>query len=210
MGGGLLRKVLPPNLPHERRRAQLPKHQARGREGRGEKPIMDERKGAVTFQSQPLTLLGNEIHVGQVAPDFAALDSDLHPVTLSAFSGRIVILSSVPSLDTPVCDAQTRRFNQEAAALGSDVAILTISMDLPFAQARWCAAAGVEAVKTLSDHRHAAFGETYGVLIKELRLLARAAFVIDRQGLVRHAQIVSEITDEPDYEAVLQAVRELA
>jgi thiol peroxidase len=116
----------------------------------------------------------------------------------------------VPSLDTPVCDAQTRRFNAEAASLGDDVVILTVSMDLPFAQARWCGAAGIDAVVTLSDHREAAFGEAYGVLIRELRLLTRAVFVVDREGTIRYRQIVKEITDEPDYDAPLQAVRLLA
>jgi len=170
---------------------------------------MEERPGVITFQEQPLTLLGNEVRVGDAAPDFTATGTDLGPVTLSEHRGKVVILSSVPSLDTPVCDAQTRRFNAEAAALGDDVKILTISMDLPFAQARWCGMAGVDAVKTLSDHRDAAFGRAYGVLIKELRLLARAVFVVDRSGTLRCVQVVGEITDEPDYEAVLRAVREL-
>lgn len=170
---------------------------------------MNERKRAITFEGQPLTLLGEEVRLNQTAPDATVLDNTLNPVGVSDFRGKIVILSSVPSLDTPVCDAQTRRFNVEAAALGDDVKILTISMDLPFAQARWCGMAGVDAVKTLSDHRDAAFGRAYGVLIKELRLLARAVFVVDRSGTIRHVQVVAEITDEPDYEAALKAVREL-
>jgi len=170
---------------------------------------MNERKRAITFEGQPLTLLGEEIRLNQTAPDATVLDNTLNPVGVSDFRGKIVIVSSVPSLDTPVCDAQTRRFNVEAAALGDDVKILTISMDLPFAQARWCGMTGVDAVKTLSDHRDAAFGRAYGVLIKELRLLARAVFVVDRSGIIRHVQVVAEITDEPDYEAALRAVREL-
>ena len=170
---------------------------------------MNERKRAITFEGQPLTLLGEEIRLNQTAPDATVLDNTLNPVGVSDFRGKIVIVSSVPSLDTPVCDAQTRRFNVEAAALGDDVKILTISMDLPFAQARWCGMTGVDAVKTLSDHRDAAFGRAYGVLIKELRLLARAVFVVDRSGTIRCVQLVGEITDEPDYEAVLRAVREL-
>ena len=171
---------------------------------------MNERTGVITFKGGPLTLVGDEVRIGDRAADFTALDGDLNSVSLSEFGGKTIVISVVPSLDTPVCDIQTRRFNQEAAALGEGVVILTISMDLPFAQARWCGAAGVERVKTLSDHRDAAFGRAYGVLIKELRLLARAVFVVDRDGVVRHAQIVGEITDEPDYDAALGAVRDLA
>ncbi len=171
---------------------------------------MTDRKGAVTFQGRPLTLTGGELAVGDPAPAAALLANDLTEVNLSDFRGKVCVLSVVPSLDTPVCDAQTRRFNAEAAALGGDVVILTVSMDLPFAQGRWCGAAGIDAVVTLSDHRDAAFGEAYGVLIPELRLLTRAVFVVDREGSIRYIQIVGEITDEPDYNAVLQAVRELA
>jgi thiol peroxidase len=151
--------------------------------------------------------VGDEVSVGTEAPDFQALNNDLQPVSLSQFKGKVVVLSSVPSLDTPVCDMETRRFNQEAENLGDDVVILTLSMDLPFAQKRWCGAAGVTRVITLSDHRDASFGQAYGVLIKELRLLARAVFVVDREGVVRHVQLVKEIAEEPDYAAVLEAVR---
>jgi len=133
----------------------------------------------------------------------------MSPVKLSAFRGKVLIISSVPSLDTSVCDTETRRFNEESQRLGDNVAVLTISMDLPFAQKRWCGAAGIKNVRTLSDYRAAAFGETYGVLIDELRLLARAVFVVDRQGIVRYIQIVEEIAHEPDYEAVLKVVKEL-
>lgn len=168
---------------------------------------MAERPGAVTMRGAPLTLVGEEVTVGSAAPDFQALNNDLQPVRLSDFKDKVVVLSSVPSLDTPVCDMETRRFNQEAEKLGDDVMVLTISMDLPFAQKRWCGAAGVEHVITLSDHRDAAFGKAYGVLIKELRLLARAVFVVDKEGVVRHAQLVKEIAEEPDYAAVLQAVQ---
>lgn len=168
---------------------------------------MKERTDTVTLQARPLTLVGNEVRVGEAAPDFAVLDAELNAVRLSEFRGKTVVISAVPSLDTPVCDAQTRRFNQEAAALGDDVVILTISMDLPFAQDRWCAAAGINAVRTLSDHRDAAFGKAYGVLIKELRLLARAVFVVDPEGVLRYARIVPEMTDEPDYQAALAAIR---
>ncbi len=169
---------------------------------------MTERSGAVTFQGNPLTLLGNEVRPGEKAPDFAALDNSLAPVNLSSYSGKVLVLSSVPSLDTPVCDMETRRFNSEAASLGSDVVILTISMDLPFAQKRWCGAAGVTHVTTLSDHKDASFGMNYGVLIKELRLLARAVFVVDRGGMVRYVELVKEVTHEPDYDAALKAVAE--
>ena len=169
---------------------------------------MSERPGAVTFHGNPLTLLGQEIKVGDTAPEFEALDNSLAPVKLSAFQGKVVIISAVPSLDTPVCDLETRRFNAEAAKLGQEVVILTISMDLPFAQKRWCGAAGVTHVTTLSDHKDAAFGLAYGVLIKELRLLTRAVFVVDRKGVVRYVELVREITHEPDYDAALTAVKE--
>lgn len=171
---------------------------------------MAERSGATTFKGNPLTLLGHEIKVGDQAPDVTALGNDLSPVTLSAYRGKTVIVSTVPSLDTPVCDTETRRFNKEAAGLGNDVAILTISMDLPFAQGRWCGAAGIDKVKTLSDHRDAAVGNGFGVLIKELRLLARAIFVIDKQGIIRYVQLVKEMTSEPNYDEVIAAVKKLA
>jgi len=170
---------------------------------------MSERKGIITFQGNPLTLLGNEPKVGQKAPEFQCLDNGLAPVALSSFRGKVCILTSVPSLDTPVCDLETRRFNEEAANLGGDVQVITLSMDLPFAQARWCGAAGVSRVKTLSDHRDAGYGLAYGVLIKELRLLTRAVFVVDKEGVLRYSQVVKEITKEPDYDAVLSAVKKL-
>jgi thiol peroxidase len=147
--------------------------------------------------------------VGDRAPDFTVLDNNLSPVNLAAYKGKVCVLSSVPSLDTPVCDMETRRFNQEASGLGSNVAILTISMDLPFAQKRWCGSAGVDKVVTLSDHRDASFGTSYGVLIKELRLLARAVFVLDRAGVIQYVEIVKELTQEPNYQAVLSAVKKL-
>jgi thiol peroxidase len=168
---------------------------------------MAERFGAITFQGNPLTLLGNEVKVGGKAPDFELLDNGLSPVKLSSYLGKVVVVSSVPSLDTPVCDLETRRFNDEAGKLGDGVVVLTVSMDLPFAQKRWCGAAGVNHVKTLSDHREANFGLGYGVLIKELRLLARAVFVVDGGGTLRYAELVKEITHEPDYDAALNAVK---
>jgi len=170
---------------------------------------MGERSGIITMKGNPLTLVGNEVKVGDPAPDVGVLNNDLSPVKLSSYRGKVCVISSVPSLDTPICDIETRRFNEEAAKLGSDVVILTISMDLPFAQKRWCGATGVDRVLTLSDHRDAAFGEAYGVLIKELRLLARAVYVVDGDGVVQYIQIVNELTNEPDYGAVLDAVRKL-
>ena len=170
---------------------------------------MKERKGIVTTRGNPIILMGNEIKVGDQAPDAELVGNDLAPVKLSAFSGKVRILSSVSSLDTSVCDVETRRFNKEAVGLGDDVVVLTVSMDLPFAQKRWCGAAGVDKVKTLSDHREAAFGAAYGVLIKEARLLARAVFVVDQKGTVQHVQIVPEIAKEPDYDAVLKAAKKL-
>lgn len=168
---------------------------------------MEERTGIITMQGNPLTLLGKEVKKGDPAPDFEVLANDLSRVRFSSYRGKVCVISSVPSLDTPVCDIATRRFNQEAGQLGSDVVILTISMDLPFAQKRWCGAAGVEQVITLSDHRDAEFGAAYGVLIKDLRLLARAVFVADREGVIQYADIVREIADEPDYDAVLKKVK---
>jgi thioredoxin-dependent peroxiredoxin len=170
---------------------------------------MTEHPGAITMKGNPLTLIGRLPEIGKAAPDFEVLDNNLTPVKLSSFKGKICVIASVPSLDTPVCDIETRRFNTEAAKLSADVVILTISMDLPFAQKRWCGAAGIDKVITLSDHRNAEFGAAFGTLIKELRLLARAVFVIDKQGIVRLVQLVKEVAQEPDYEAVLAAVKQL-
>jgi thiol peroxidase len=170
---------------------------------------MEERQGAVTLRGNPLTLVGKEIKTGVKAPDVELLDNDLKPVKVSDFKGKVVVLSAVPSLDTPTCDMETRRFNTEAAKLGDNVVILTVSTDLPFAQKRWCGAAGVDKVKTLSDHREAAFGQAYGVLIKELRLLARSIFVTDKNGVIQYVQHVKEVAQEPDYAAVMAAVQKL-
>ncbi len=171
---------------------------------------MKERTGMITMKGNPLTLMGDEVKVGEMAPDFVVLDNNLSPVKFSSFRGKTCIISSVPSLDTPVCDMETKKFNEEAGRLGPDVAILTVSMDLPFAQKRWCAAAGVDKVQTLSDHRDASFGTSYGVLIKELRLLARAVFLVDRKGIIQYIQLVKEVTNEPDYEAALNTLRKLS
>lgn len=170
---------------------------------------MSERNNVVKMKGNPITLLGNEVKVGDAAPNFEALDETLSPVGLSAFDGKIVVIVSVPSIDTPVCDMETRKFNQEAQKLSDDVAVLGISMDLPFALSRWCAAAGVENVKMLSDHRDASFGNSFGVLIKELRLLARTVFIIDREKKVQYIQYVEETTEEPNYDEVLDKVKSL-
>ena len=166
-----------------------------------------ERRNVVTMKGNPVTLVGPELKPGDKAPDFTVLANDLSPVTLADSAGKVRLISVVPSLDTPVCDQQTRRFNEEAARLGDKVAILTVSMDLPFAQKRWCGAAGIDRVKTVSDHRDASFGTAYGVLIKELRLLARAVFVVDAAGRIAYVQIVPEATSHPDYTAALAATR---
>ena len=170
---------------------------------------MQERKGAVTLHGNPMTLAGAELKPGDKAPDFKVVSNDLKPVTLADTGGKVRILASVPSLDTPVCDTETRRFNQEAAKLPENVVVLTISLDLPFAQKRWCAAAGVDKVKTLSDYQDRSFASTYGVLIKELKLLSRSLFVVDGKDVVRYVQHVGEVSKEPDYAAVLGAVKGL-
>lgn len=180
---------------------------------------MAERKGLarcgevaprqVTMKGSPVVLLGNPVKAGDKAPDFEVTANDLSAVKFSSFAGKVCVITSVPSLDTSVCDTMTRKFNEEAVSLGDDVIVLTISMDLPFAQKRWCGAAGVKNVRTLSDHRLASFGDAYGVLIKDLRLLARAVFVVDRKGIIRYEQIVSEIATEPDYDKAIETVKKL-
>lgn len=160
----------------------------------------------ITFKGNPVTLLGSEVKVGDKAPDFTVLANDLSPVTLESSNGQVRLISVVPSIDTGVCDAQTRRFNEEAAKL-DNVKILTVSVDLPFAQGRWCAAAGIDQVQTVSDHRDLSFGEAYGVAIKELRLLARAVFVVDSSNTVTYVEYVSEATNHPNYEAAIAAAQ---
>ena len=167
----------------------------------------------ITFKGNPIKLEGSEIKPGQNAPDFTALDTSLQPVRLSDARGKVVILSSVPSLDTAVCDTETRRFNEEASKLDAGIEVWTISMDLPFAQKRWCGAAGVERVRVLSDFRERSFGQNYGVQIKDSALAgldARAVFVVGKDGKVKHVEYVGEIASEPDYEAALGAAREAA
>jgi thiol peroxidase len=170
---------------------------------------MKERKGIVSAGGQPVTLLGPEIAVGQNAPDFRLLDNDGNAVTLADSAGKVRLISVVPSLDTRVCDLQTRRFNAEADNLGDSVRILTVSVDLPFAQKRWCGAAGVDRLQTLSDHHDTSFGLAYGVLIKEKRLLARSIFILDEHDVVRYVQIVPSLGEEPNYQEALDALREL-
>ncbi len=160
----------------------------------------------VTFKGNPVTLIGNEVKVGDQAPNFKVLANDLSEVTLADTKGHVRLISVVPSLDTGVCDAQTRRFNEEAAKL-DNVKVLTISVDLPFAQKRWCGANGIENVQTLSDHRDVSFGQAYGVLIKELRLLARAVFVIDSNDKITYVEYVPEATNHPNYEAAIEAAK---
>lgn len=162
---------------------------------------------SVTFQGQPLEVVGTQLKVGDKAPDFLVVDNDLNQVQFHDLQAKVFVISAVPSLDTPVCDAETRRFNQEAAKLGKDVKILTISMDLPFAQKRWCAGAGVTNVSVLSDYRDASFGSAYGVLLKDLRLEARCIFVIDSDRRITYIQLVPEMTNEPKYDEVLEAAK---
>lgn len=161
---------------------------------------------SVTFINNAVTLVGTEVKVGDKAPDFTVLGNDLKPVSLSDSKGTVRIISVVPSLDTGVCDQQTRKFNTEAAKL-DNVKVLTISVDLPFAQKRWCGASGLDNVITYSDHRDLSFGEAYGVVMKELRLLARAVFVINSNDEVVYAEYVSEGTNHPNYEAALEAAK---
>ncbi len=170
---------------------------------------MEERTGITAFKGSPVTLIGPELKIGDRAPDFRVVDTDLSPVTLADYKGKIKIISAVPSLDTPVCDMETRRFNQEAARLPESIAVLTISLDLPFAQKRWCGAAGIDRVKTLSDYQERSFALAYGVLLKELKLLSRSIFVVDGADIIRYIQHVPEITAEPDYDAVLGAAKGL-
>ena len=165
-----------------------------------------ERNGIVTFQGTPLTLMGTELKSGDQAPKFTMLDNELNEVRLKDFRGKIKVISVTPSLDTPVCDMQARRFNEEAARLPEDIVVLNISMDLTFAISRFCAAAGIDKVKTLSDHRDTSFGTAYGVLIKELRLLTRSIFIIDKEDVIKYLEIVPEVTNQPDYDKAIKSI----
>jgi thiol peroxidase len=170
--------------------------------------MAEERTGVVTLKGNPLTLIGSEVKVGDKAPDFSALIGLGAPITLEDLKGKVKVFSVIISVDTPVCDVQTKRFNEEAANLGDDVEILTLSMDLPFTLSRYCSAEGIDKVKTASDYKDASFGEAYGVLIKEHRLLARALFVVDKDDVVRHVEYVPEVATEPNYEPAIAAVIE--
>lgn len=176
---------------------------------KAEAMIEIETQGLVKAGDNPLTLIGPQIKVGQRLPDATVADQDLKEVKISSYFGKVLIISTVPSLDTPVCNAQTRHFNVEAASLGANVRILTISNDLPFAQKRFCAAEGIDRVVLLSDYRGQQFSRAVGLFIKENWLLARALLVVDQKGLVRYKQIVPLLSQEPDYTPVLEAARTL-
>ncbi|PYI56450.1 thiol peroxidase [Paenibacillus flagellatus] len=171
--------------------------------------MAQERAGAATFKGNPITLIGPEIKVGDKAPNFTVNKNLVTEATLADYAGKVKLISVVPSLDTGVCDQQTRRFNEEAANLGDKVVILTVSVDLPFAQSRWCGAAGVDKVETLSDYKAKSFGQAYGVLIKELQLLMRSIFVVDENDTVRYVEYLGEMTEHPNYEAAIEAVKKL-
>lgn len=162
----------------------------------------------VTFAGNPVTIIGNEVKVGDKAPDFVALNAELKPVKLSDYDGKVKIIVVYPSIDTGVCAAQNRRFNVEANSL-TDVVVLSISCDLPFAQSRFCGAEGLSNIVTLSDHKDLDFGEKYGFVIEELRLLTRGTVIIDKEGIVKYVEHVPEITTDPDYETALKIAKEL-
>ena len=168
---------------------------------------MTERAAAVTLKGNPMTLLGDELKVGDAAPDFSLKANDMSDKSLADYAGKVKLISVVPSLDTPVCDTETRRFNQEAAALGDGVVVLTVSVDTPMAQKRWCGAAGVENVECLSDFKDHSFGPAYGVRIKEVGLLARQIFVVGADDKIAYTQLVGEVAEEPDYDAALAAAK---
>lgn len=171
--------------------------------------MTQKKTGVITFKGNPMTLLGPELKIGAAAPEFKVVDNGLQPVTLADSQGQLRVITVVPSLDTPVCDTMTRKFNEEAAKLPENVVVYTVSLDLPFAQKRWCGNAGIEKVKTLSDYQERSFGLNYGLLIDELKLLARAVLVIDQKGTISYQEIVKEVTAEPDYTAALAAARAL-
>jgi len=170
---------------------------------------MKERTGIVTIHGRPLTLIGPELKIGEKAPGFTVLDGEVNEVRFGDFRGKIKVISVTPSLDTPVCDLQARRFNHEAASLPEDVAVLNISMDLPFAIVRFCATAGIDRAKALSDHRDAFFGTAYGVLIKELRLLARSVFIVDKDDVIRYIEVVPDMSNHPDYDKALSVLEKM-
>lgn len=170
---------------------------------------MKERTGELTFKGNPLTVLGDKLKVGDKAPDFELLATDLSTVSLADSAGKIRLISVVPSLDTGICDAQTRRMNEEAANFGDNIIVYTVSADLPFAQKRWCGAAGIDQVQTLSDHRDMSFGDAYGTHIKELRLEQRSIFIVDADGVIRYTEYVPEVAQHPNYDTALKALKEV-
>ncbi|MDO9079360.1 MAG: thiol peroxidase [Desulfuromonadales bacterium] len=172
--------------------------------------MTEERSNIITFKGNPATLLGPDIKVGDTAPEFRVVDNALQAVTLASNLGKVQLITVVPSIDTPVCDTMTRKFNEKAAKLPENVVVLTVSVDLPFAQKRWCGNAGIEKISTVSDYQDRSFGLNYGLLLKELKLLARAVYVIDKNGKVAYREIVKEVTAEPDYDAALAAAIKLA
>ncbi|MBN2262404.1 MAG: thiol peroxidase [Prolixibacteraceae bacterium] len=169
---------------------------------------MSERKGLVSFAGKPVTLTGTAVQVGDVAPDFTGTNQGLEPVALSQFKDKVVVIAIYPSIDTGVCQKQNRKFNEIASSM-SDVAVLSVSLDLPFAQKRFCAAEGLDSIVTLSDYKEREFGNKYGFLIKELALLARGTVIIDKKGVIQWVEIVPEITSEPDYETALEKIKSL-
>ena len=170
---------------------------------------MEKRTGVVTFAGNPIALLGKEVKVGDKAPAFTLLDNGLVEKTLADYAGKVKVISVVPSLDTGVCDAQTRWFNQNVSKLGENVVVLTVSVDLPFAQKRWCGAAGIDQVETLSDHRDLSFGENYGFILEGLRLLSRGIVVIDKDDVVRYVEYVPEVTSAVNFDAAEAATKAL-
>jgi len=171
--------------------------------------MSEKRSGVITFKGNPVTLVGPDVKVGDSAPDFRVVDGTLKAVSLADSKGKVRLITVVPSLDTGVCDTMTRKFNEEAAKLPEDVVVYTVSVDLPFAQNRWCGNAGIDRVKTLSDYQDRSFGLNYGLLIDELKLLARDVLVVDANDKIVYREIVKEVTTEPDYKAALEAVRNL-
>lgn len=168
---------------------------------------MTERAEAVTLKGNPMTLVGDELKVGDAAPEFSLKANDMSDKSLADYAGKVKLISVVPSLDTPVCDTETRKFNESAGELGDGVVVLTVSVDTPMAQKRWCGAAGVENVETLSDFKDHTFGPAYGVRIKEIGLLARQIFVVDADNKITYTQLVGEVAEEPDYDAALAAAK---
>jgi thiol peroxidase len=174
---------------------------------RKDTPMAQERQGEITFKGNPMTLIGPELNVGDTAPDFNAVAADLSPVNLSTDAGKKRLVIAVPSLDTAVCSLETKKFSDRIKELSGDTVAYVVSMDLPFAQKRYCGSEGVDNIKTVSDYREASFGESFGVLIKELKLLARSVFVIDPNNKITYKEIVNEVTHEPNYDAAIAAAK---